>query len=99
MQRCHELLLWLIPLLDQFPRNRRFTLGERLELGLLDILQFLVDAAYSCQKHNSLRQTNLKLATVRHLWRLCFELKVIGSKRYEYGVRLMLGLGAQIGGC
>ena len=24
---CHELLKWLIPLLDQFPRTRRFTLG------------------------------------------------------------------------
>jgi len=56
VQRCHELLLWLIPLLDQFPRNRRFTLGERLESGLLDILQLLVEAAYSREKHNSLRQ-------------------------------------------
>ncbi len=98
VQRCHELLLWLIPLLDQFPRNRRFTLGERIESGLLDILQLLVEAAYSKQKYNTLRLANLKLATVRHLWRLAFELKVINSKRYEYGARLMLDLGAQIGG-
>lgn len=35
---CHELLKWLIPLLDQFPRSRRFTLGERLESGLLAVL-------------------------------------------------------------
>ena len=27
---CHELLKWLIPALDKFPRARRFTLGERL---------------------------------------------------------------------
>jgi len=98
VQRCHELLLWLIPLLDQFPRNRRFTLGERIESGLLDVLQCLVEASYSKQKYNSLRQANLTLATVRHLWRLCFELKVISSKRYEYGARLMLDVGAQIGG-
>jgi hypothetical protein len=98
VQRCHELLLWLIPLLDQFPRNRRFTLGERIESGLLDILQLLVEAAYSRQKKNTLRQANLSLSTVRHLWRLTFELKVINSKRYEYGARLMLDLGAQIGG-
>ncbi len=31
VQRCHELMAWLIPLLDQFPRSRRFTLGERLK--------------------------------------------------------------------
>jgi len=32
VQSCHELLLWLIPQLDKFPRLRRFTLGERIEM-------------------------------------------------------------------
>ncbi len=32
VQSCHKLLLWLIPQLDEFPRLRRFTLGERLEM-------------------------------------------------------------------
>jgi len=44
VQDCHDLLLWLIPLLDKFPRSRRFTLGERLENGLLDILADLIEA-------------------------------------------------------
>lgn len=43
LQSCHELLLWLIPQLDKFPRSRRFTLGERLETGLLKILELLVE--------------------------------------------------------
>ncbi|MDH5739251.1 MAG: hypothetical protein OEY77_02875 [Nitrospira sp.] len=33
VQSCHELVLWLIPQLDKFPRMRRFTLGERIEMG------------------------------------------------------------------
>ncbi|MBI3576327.1 MAG: hypothetical protein HY083_11855 [Gammaproteobacteria bacterium] len=45
VQLCHELLLWLIPHLDKFPRTRRFTLGERLESGLLVVLEHLVEAA------------------------------------------------------
>ena len=98
VRRCHELLLWLIPLLDQFPRNRRFTLGERLESGLLDVLQLLIEAAYSRNKQAALRQANLTLAKVRHLWRLSFELKLIGMKRYEQGAALILNLGQQIGG-
>jgi hypothetical protein len=32
VQSCHELLLWLIPQLDKFPRVRRFTLGADLPL-------------------------------------------------------------------
>ncbi len=27
---CHDLLAWVIPQLDKFPRIRRFTLGERI---------------------------------------------------------------------
>ena len=32
VQSCHELLLWLIPQLDKYPRARRFTLCERIEM-------------------------------------------------------------------
>ena len=32
VQSCYELLLWLIPQLDKFPRVRRYTLGERIEV-------------------------------------------------------------------
>lgn len=29
---CHQLLAWIVPQLDNFPRARRFTLGEQLAL-------------------------------------------------------------------
>jgi hypothetical protein len=41
VQSCHELLLWIIPHIDKFPRLRRFTLGEKLETALLDVLELL----------------------------------------------------------
>jgi hypothetical protein len=99
-QSCHELLLWIIPLLDQFPRNRRFTLGERLENSLLSVLEGVTEAAYSRgkKKGSVLQRTNLQLQVARHLWRLSQELKVISLRRYEHGARLMEDLGKQIGG-
>jgi hypothetical protein len=98
VQACHELLAWLIPHLDQFPRVRRFTLGERLETGFLTILEALVEAAYSRDKRTFLSRANRQLEVNRHLWRLALELKVITLKHYEYGARLMDDLGRQIGG-
>ncbi|MEN8260450.1 MAG: diversity-generating retroelement protein Avd [Pseudomonadota bacterium] len=98
MQSCHELLLWLIPQLDKFPRIRRFTLGEQLENDLLGVLAALVEAAYSRDKRPALRRANLGLQVVRHLWRLCYELQVIPIKRYEHGARLLEDLGRQVGG-
>lgn len=98
VQACHELLLWLIPHLDKFPRLRRFTLGERLESGLLTVLESLVEAAYSREKRASLARANRQLEIARHLWRLAYELKVIPGQRYEHGARLMDDLGRQVGG-
>ena len=98
VQSCHELMLWLIPQLDKFPRLRRFTLGEQLEKGMLEVLESLVEAAYSRDKRSALRRANLKLQVVRHLWRLCHDLKVISGKRYEHGARLLVDLGRQVGG-
>ena len=98
VQSCHELMLWLIPQLDKFPRVRRFTLGERIESGLLEVLELLVEAAYTRNKDTSLRRANLKLEVVRHLWRLAHELKVTATRQYEHGARLLDDLRRQIGG-
>ena len=98
VQSGHELLLWLIPQLDKFPRSRRFTLGERLETGLLEVLESLVEAAYTRNKMIPLERANLRLEMVRHLWRLSHELKVRPTRQYEHGAKLIDELGRQIGG-
>jgi len=98
VQACHELMGWLIPQLDKFPRSRRFTLGERLETGLLEVLEKLVEASYSKAKQAPLRVANLRLEVLRHLWRLVFELGVSPLRRYEHGAEQMNDLRRQIGG-
>ena len=96
---CHDLLKWMIPHLDKFPRNRRFTLGERIETGLLEVLEFLVEAAYhTASRKKVLGLANLRLHRVRHLWRLCYELMVIPLQRYRHGSGLIDDIGRQIGG-
>ena len=98
VQDCHNLLVWLIPHLDSFPRSRRFTFGERLESGGIEILELLVEAAYARNKRDVLKRANLRLAVVRHLWRIAHELRTIPSKRYAHGAKLLDDLGKQIGG-
>lgn len=98
VQSCHDLLLWQIPQLDKFPRARRFTLGERIETGLLQVLELVVEAAYTQNKDVPLRRANLQLEVVRHLWRLAHELKVLATRQYEHGAKLIDDLGRQIGG-
>ena len=70
VQAAHELLLWIIPQIDKFPRVRRFTLGERLESTLLEVLEATLEAAFSARKQAAIDRANLRLETARHLWRL-----------------------------
>lgn len=98
VQDCHELLVWLIPHLDKFPRNRRFTLGERLETALIEVLAELVAASYASRPGEDLARANRHLNIARHLWRLCHELKVIPTRQYEHGAKRLVEIGRQIGG-
>ena len=95
---CHQLMLWLVPQLDKFPRNRRFTLGDKIETTMLAILESLIVASYERNRRTSLNEANRKLTVVRHLWRLAMELKAVSHKSYEHGAKLMVELGSQIGG-
>ncbi|MEA3277973.1 MAG: hypothetical protein U9Q81_22345 [Pseudomonadota bacterium] len=52
VQDCRELIRWLVPQLDEFLRMRRYTLGERLEQALLDVLELLLEAACTRAKQH-----------------------------------------------
>ena len=99
MVACHDLLQWVIPQLDKLPRVRRFTLGERIESGLLDVLERLIEAAYASgqTKLAALKAANLRLDVVRHLWRLGHGLQALPGRQYGHGAELMEGVGRQIG--
>ena len=45
--RIYDLLLWIVPKLDKFPRSQKFLVGDRIENLLLDTLELLLDAAFS----------------------------------------------------
>ena len=83
----HALLLWIIPQLDKFPRLRRYTLGERIETLLLQVLERLLEAAYSSgrDKTRALQRASQHLNVVRHLWRLSHELKAVSPRAHAHG--------------
>jgi hypothetical protein len=78
--KLYDFILWVIPKLDKFPRSQKFVLGDRIESLLLDILELLIDAAYSRKKAPLLRSANLKLEKLRYLMRLSKDLKLLNMK-------------------
>ncbi len=94
----YDYILWMIPKLDTFPRSQKFVLGDRIETLMLDILDHLIDAAYSKQKHASLRYANLKLEKIRYLIRLPKDIKLLSLKSYEFSARSVDAIGRSVGG-
>lgn len=96
--KVYDYILWIIPKLEKFPRSHKFLLADRIENLVLDILESLIDAAYSKSKGDILRAANLKLERLRYLIRLSKDLKFINIKNYEFSSRAIHAIGTSIGG-
>lgn len=96
--KLYDYMLWVIPKIDAFPRSRKFTLGDRMENLLLDILAVLIEAAYSKNKAHLLKDANLKLEQLRYLTRLAKDLKLISIKSYEFSAGSIDKIGMSVGG-
>ena len=96
--KLYDFLLWMIPKIEKFPRSQKFVLGDRIENLMLDILELLIEAAYSRKKQQMLRDANLKLEKLRYLIRLSKDLKLINLKGYEFCARAGSLTGERPGG-
>lgn len=100
VERAHALLAWAVPTVARFPRAYRFTLGERIERRLYDLLEHLVRATYARagEKLQRLDQANVELEVLRHEVRLAFGFRLLSGNQVEHVTRLADGVGRQIGG-
>jgi hypothetical protein len=96
--KLYDLILWIIPKLEKYPRTQKFLLADRIESLMLDILELLIDAAYSKNKNIPLRSANLKFEKLRYMIRLSKDLKFINIKSYEFAARSIDVVGSSIGG-
>ena len=96
--KLYDFILWIIPKLEKFPRGQKFLIGDRIETLMLDILDILIEAAYSRKKHEILKAANLKLEKLRYLIRLSKDLNLINIKSYEFSSRSINDVGNSVGG-
>ncbi len=98
LTRTYDLLLWIIPVLEKFPKSQRFLLGDRIENLLLEIMELIIQAVYSKNKTLLLIDINLKIEILRYLIRLAKDLRHISIKRYQFISKSINEIGAEIGG-
>ena len=95
----YDLLLWYAPKIAQYPKSYKFTLGQRVTDGMLNILEAVIEAKYAAKKKaHFLRRANLELEKLRFLIRLSKDLQCINLKTYEFSANKINEIGKMVGG-
>jgi hypothetical protein len=98
--RTHDLVLWMIPRVQKFPRVHRFGLGERVQRLVLDFQDSLVEAGKSRSeaRRASLQRADIQLEQLRGWIRISLELDLFTVSQYEHVSRLVSEVGRLLGG-
>jgi four helix bundle protein len=96
--KAYDLALWILPKVEKFPRSYRFSIGERLACGALDVLLDLVAAAYASDKGRCLESAGREVNRVRYLLRLAKDLKLISRDAYNFAAERVDEVGRMVGG-
>lgn len=93
-----EFLYWLQPVIEKFPRRVRFTLSNRIEYLLLDVIEDLVEARYSRDKISVLKHVNLQLEKMRVLLRISHQRQFLSHNAFQHAIRQLAEIGSMLGG-
>jgi hypothetical protein len=100
LSKWYEYTKWVIARVDQFPKNQRFILGQRLVDGVLDIQECLIEGAYSrgAKKRDQLSTANRKIEVLRWLIRLAHERELVSARQFAFSCEQLSECGRMLGG-
>ena len=97
-QRFYLLTGWLLDRTAKFPKDARFTFGQRMTDQCLGIIEKFVRAAYGRRRKDNLDAANTDLEVLRVFLRLCKDRRYISTDQYKYAVGELLEIGKMTGG-
>ena len=98
IQKLYDYLIWVSPIINRLPRDKKFTIGDRLLNKLYDVLEDLIKAKYrSRNKLELLEQANVGLEIVRFYQRLILSDNLWDRKRYQFASKSVNEIGILLG--
>jgi len=90
----------LSQVLTYFPKVKRFTLGERLDIISLELIELIIFARYlpRDKKLATLSKVSVKLDLLKILIRLSFETKCLDNNKYQQLTSQIIEIGKMLGG-
>jgi len=97
-EKTYELILWLYPTVNKFPKSQRFILGQHIENTILEILEEVIETNQKRNKAPFLKKISVKLDKLRILIRLSKDLKFISIRQYSFAAEKINEIGKMLGG-
>ncbi len=94
----YQFVAWLVSTIEKFPKNHKFTIGDRIATIAFDVLESLIEATYTKERTQHLRRANLGIEKLRFLLRLATDIRLLDRNRYEHAARALDDTGRLIGG-
>ena len=96
--KWYDVTKWLLDRVDSFPKNQRFIFGQRLADRAMNVLELLVEAAYSSRKADLLARANRDIEVLRWLVRMAMDRKILTPRQYEHCCMCLNECGRMVGG-
>ncbi len=98
--RTFDLLTWLIPATNNFPRSQRFIVTKRLLDAALDFNELIIEAnnQRSSARLERLRRADAALDKVRLYLRLAARWGWLNQGQYQHASRMVAEMGRLLGG-
>lgn len=98
--RTYDLLTWLMPLAEKFPRSQRFVVTQRLQKAVLDFQELIIEAnsqrgSFRAEK---LRLADTELRKARLYLRLCEKWDWLSAGQYHHVSAMIAEIGKLLGG-
>ncbi len=98
--RTAEMLAWLLPVTNHFPRAHRFTFTKRLLDTAFDLNDYLLEANHrrGPARLERLDRADEALDKLRHYLRLAVRWNWLDDGQYEHVARMVTEIGKLLGG-
>lgn len=98
--QTYDLLSWLLPQCDRFPKSQRFVVTQRLLGAALDFQESIFEANSrgGAQRLQRLQAADAQLDKLRLYLRLAHQWAWLSAGQYEHASRLVAGIGRLLGG-
>lgn len=94
----YKTLDWILTTVEKFPRQARFTVGQRLAELALETVESITEAIYTKRRSHILDRINLALEKQRVLFRIAHDRRYLSTRQYEYIAKALDEAGRMTGG-